>query len=633
MNIQQILIKYWGHSSFREKQEEIIESVLQGKDTLALLPTGGGKSICFQIPAMAKEGICIVVSPLIALMRDQVDNLSNKDIPALMVSSGMSRREIDITLDNAVYGKYKFLYLSPERLQTELFVERAKKMNVNLIAVDEAHCISQWGYDFRPSYLQIASLREILPKVPVIALTATATSKVIVDIQSKLLFKKLHLIQKSFERKNLAYVVQKVEDNMSKMLKILQGVSGTSIIYVSSRRRTVEIAKFLRQNEISADYYHAGVPHLDRNLKQQAWVSNKSRVIVATSAFGMGIDKPNVRSVIHLDLPDSLEAYFQEAGRAGRDGKKAYAVLLLRPNMLLELQQRVEREYPPIKSIKKVYTSICNFFQIPHGGGLDQSFDLPIKEIAERYNIDKQEFYYSCKILEKEGMIALSEAFFIPSRLHILLSNEDLYKFQVSHPKYDVFIKTLLRSYAGVFDNYVKINEKNLANRMKLGVTQLKTILKRLEELQVLSYREQSNLAQIDFTQPRWVESDIRISQQNYQERKKRAIEKMKAVMHYAESEHICRSQILLEYFGEKDRHRCGMCDVCLEMNKMELSEMEFKKIEEGIHQSLKSEAKSMNELVDELNSFRPDSISKVLDFMLDREDVETDGICFFIKK
>tara|TARA_B100001109_G_scaffold255380_1_gene258160 strand:- start:4905 stop:6821 length:1917 start_codon:yes stop_codon:yes gene_type:complete len=627
--IHQILLQYWGYSSFREKQEDIILSALEGKDTLALLPTGGGKSICFQVPALAKEGICIVISPLIALMQDQVDNLQKRGIKALAISSALSRKEIDIALDNAAYGDFKFLYVSPERLETELFQARLKKMNVNLIAVDEAHCISQWGYDFRPSYLNIAHLRELLPHAPFLALTATATPNVVEDIQEKLLFKAKHVIQKSFERKNLAYVVLHEEDQYKRMLKVISGVKGSGIVYVNRRKKCKEVTLFLSENGISADYYHAGLNHSQRNEKQEAWINNRIQVVVATNAFGMGIDKADVRFVIHLDLPESLEAYFQEAGRGGRDGKKAYAVLLMTPSMGNDLKKQIEQSFPEIKTIKKVYQCLGNFLQLPIGSGENQSFDFNIAEFAERYSMHPIEAYHSLHFLEKEGYLVLSENFSNPSRIHISVNKSDLYKFQVENPTYDSFIKGLLRSYGGLFDGFVKINEQVLAKNLKLNTQQLITKLKNLQKLELIDYEAQSSLPKITLTTPRLEQEALRISKKNYLERKQVAFKKLEAVLHYSESHNRCRSQILLSYFGENDSYRCGVCDVCLERNKLELNDLEFEEIKKQMHAIIDSEPISLTNIISQIKGYKEKQIIKVIDFLLDTGELKTDGLGF----
>ncbi|MFT6198978.1 MAG: ATP-dependent DNA helicase RecQ, partial [Vicingaceae bacterium] len=472
-SILTILKKYWGFSSFRPQQEEIIQSVLDGKDTLALLPTGGGKSICFQIPSLAKDGICLVVSPLIALMQDQVQNLKSKGIKALMIHSAMSKREIDITLDNAAYGNYKFLYLSPERLETELFQTRLKKMTVNSVAIDEAHCISQWGYDFRPAYLNVAKLKEELPGVPFIALTATATPKVVEDIQERLTFKKQNVLQESFLRSNLSYVVIKTENTMAKMLHVIDKTGGSGIVYATTRRRTKEVANVLIEHGLSADFYHAGLTAEERQRKQNDWITNQTQIIVSTNAFGMGIDKPDVRFVIHVDLPNSLEAYFQEAGRAGRDEKKAYSVLLVSPSMTGDLKQRTEAEFPEIDFIKKCYLSLSNYFQIPIHGGLDQSYTFDIKDYSKRYKLNIASAYRALHFLEKEGLLSLSENFATKSKIYILLTKQDFYKFQIANKKYDYFLKTLLRTYGGLMENYIAINETELAKNLDSNRTKV----------------------------------------------------------------------------------------------------------------------------------------------------------------
>ena len=629
--IQQLLTQYWGYSTFREKQEEIIQSVLDGNDTLALLPTGGGKSLCFQLPALANDGLCLVISPLIALIQDQVNGLKSKGIKAIGITSGMSRRELDISLDNAAYGDFKFLYVSPERLETELFQARLKKMNINLIAVDEAHCISQWGYDFRPAYLKIAELRKQLPEVPFLALTATATPKVVNDIQEKLEFKSKNVIQKSFERKNLAYVVLHDEDQIKRMLKVIDGVKGSGIIYVNTRKRTKEIAQQLLEHKVSADYYHAGLSHEERKIKQENWVNNKNRIIVSTNAFGMGIDKPNVRFVIHLDLPQSLEAYFQEAGRAGRDQQKAYAVLIMSPAMGHDLKSRIEQSFPPIKQIKTTYLAMANYLQIPNGGGENQSYAFSISDFAKRYNFNAYECYHALHFLEKEGYVALSENFSMPSRLFIRLNKEDLYKFQVANKIYDSFIKTVLRTYGGLFDDYVKINENDLAKNFETDRKKVVATLERLEELEVLNYEKQSSQPVLTFLKPRLAQESVRISNENYSDRKATALEKMNAVLHYAESKQFCRSSLLLEYFGEHGGHRCGICDVCLEQNKLDLSEQEFNAIASKLKDLLSSEKLTLTQLIEGVKEFKSKRVLKVLDFKVDVESIQTDGNYYWI--
>lgn len=624
--IHKALNKYWGYTSFREKQEEIIQSVLKGKDTLALLPTGGGKSICFQIPALVQEGLCLVVSPLIALMQDQVDQLQKKGIKALLVNSGMSKREIDIALDNVVYGDYKFLYLSPERIETDLFQARLKKMNINLIAIDEAHCISQWGYDFRPAYLNLAQLREQLPDVPMLALTATATHRVIDDIQDRLAFIEKHLIKKSFYRKNLAYVVLHEEDKEKRLLKVINGVGGSGIIYTNSRRKTKETADFLQKKGISSSFYHGGLGYKERDKIQKDWINNQIQVIVATNAFGMGIDKPDVRFVVHLDLPDSLEAYFQEAGRAGRDRRKAYGVILNSPAMKSDLKKRVEQNFPKIASIKKTYLALCNFLQIPIDSGKGQSFLFDIQSFSSRYNLSINECYHCIGFLEKEGYIALSEELKSTSKLKLVVSKENLYKFQIAHQPYEVFIKTLLRTYGGLFENYVPINEFVIAKNLNIELPALMKILKRLNNLDIIHYIEKSKLPKLTFLSSRIEQSELRISKENYQDRKKIAFEKLKKVIYYIESKDQCRSQLLLEYFEETDSPKCGLCDYCLSLKQSEISDQEFDTIKTRLQNLLRIQAHDLSGIMNEIQDYNDKKIVAVISFLLESGQIKTNG-------
>ena len=474
-----ILKQYWGYDSFRPLQDEIIESVLDGKDTLALMPTGGGKSICFQVPALCREGVCIVISPLIALMKDQVFQLQKRNIPAAAIYSGMRYKDIDRLLDNAVYGNIKLLYLSPERLVTELARERIKKMNVNLLAVDEAHCISQWGYDFRPPYLQIAEIREFIPDTPILAVTATATKEVVEDIQQKLEFKDGAVFQKSFERKNLAYVVLSEENKPQKALDILQKVKGSAVVYSRNRRGTKEVANYLRKNGINADFYHAGLSTALRTKKQEDWIQGKLKVMVSTNAFGMGIDKADVRSVVHMDLPDSLEAYFQEAGRAGRDGKKSFAVLLYNEADKKNLLWSYENSFPEIEEVKRVYAALGSYLQLAIGSGLGGSFDFEIERFVKNFRFDLLKTYSCLKILEQSGYIVLSDAVFIPSTIKIRVNKEVLYDYQLKNRSLDIIIKTILRTYHGALSHHTKIDESQLARFLKITRVQLSQGLKK----------------------------------------------------------------------------------------------------------------------------------------------------------
>ena len=498
MHPKEVLKKYWDYDSFRPLQEEIIAAVLEGRDTLALLPTGGGKSLCFQVPALCKEGICLVVSPLIALMKDQVKNLVNNGIRATAIYTGMHPKEIDRILDNCVHGKIDFLYLSPERLSSPLALERIKRMNVGLIAIDEAHCISQWGYDFRPAYLNIAEIRNELPKTPLIALTATATKPVVADIQEKLLFRKhSKVFQKSYLRDNLAYVVIHVEAKQQKMLDILQKVTGSALVYVRNRRAARDTAWFLHHNGISADYYHAGRSGDIRAQVQDNWIENKVRVIVATNAFGMGIDKPDVRLVIHLSLPDSLEAYFQEAGRAGRDGSKSFAVLLFNASDPLKLEELYQKTYPSLKEIKRTYQALGSHFQLAIGSGLGLTFDFNISDFVRTYQLDPYRAIQAIKILMKEQLIHLSESFFSPSRLQITASKETLYDYLLRNKKMETLLKVILRSYQGSFNHPVRIKEHQLATFLSISKTDLVQMLSRLHRDDIIEYIPQKDSPQL----------------------------------------------------------------------------------------------------------------------------------------
>lgn len=564
MTIQEILQHYWKHDKFRPLQEEIIQSVLLGRDTLALLPTGGGKSVCFQVPALAKDGICLVISPLIALMKDQVENLVAKGIEAVSIVSGMSKREVDIALDNCIYGNVKFLYLSPERLLSELVQERVSYMKVNLIAVDEAHCISQWGYDFRPPYLHIADLRQIHPHVPVLALTATATADVREDIQDKLLFKQRNVFTKSFERKNISYVVQHQENKMQRMLDVVRGVKGSGIVYVRSRKETFDIAQVLNQNGYSADYYHAGLEAEQRSKKQENWKANQTRIMVATNAFGMGIDKPDVRFVIHKDLPESLEAYYQEAGRAGRDEQKAYAVLLYNQADRFKLERKFELNFPTVDEIKKVYHNLGSYYQLAYGAGAGVSFDLDLGSFCAKYQLDAIKTLNSLKFLERNDYVSFTESVFLPSRFRFLVMNEELYHFQIQNMGWDPFIKTLLRSYGGSFENYVSIREFDLATRMNTSVQQVIEGLNQLQQMGLLNYLPQTDKPQVTFLNARLDIKEVTIDKRYIEQRKQIFKQKMDAVFHYAEAR-FCRSCMLLSYFDEPDARKCGVCDICLE--------------------------------------------------------------------
>ncbi|WP_319227080.1 ATP-dependent DNA helicase RecQ [Draconibacterium orientale] len=586
-DFRQILTRYWGYPEFRPLQLEIIESVAAGKDTLGLMPTGGGKSITFQVYSLAHEGICVVVTPLIALMKDQVENLNRKGIKALAVHSGMSAREIKLTLDNAVWGNYKFLYVSPERLNSERFVERLEQMKVNLLTVDEAHCISQWGYDFRPSYLSIIKVRELLPKVKILALTATATPKVADDIQDKLGFKEKNLLKMSFHRENLSYLVRHVENKTGYLLNTLKKSKGSGVVYVRSRKATREIAEELRQNGISANYYHAGLGNFVRSARQDDWLSGRTRVIVATNAFGMGIDKANVRFVIHIDAPDSLEAYYQEAGRAGRDGKKSAAVLLYNNADTTKLKKHISTSFPEIDNIKRIYDSLCNYFQIAVGYGKGQVREFSLQGFAQAYKFQQAMVYNSLKILQRQEYLEFTEQVDSPSRVCFTVSRDELYKFQVANAKLDDFIKLLLRSYTGLFTGYVSVDEELLSKRSGLNRDQVYNYLKHLRQSKVIDYVPKSQTPFIYFTKERVHIDRIKISKENYDLRKKDYTEKIESVIHYATDSATCRSQILLSYFGETDTAACGTCDICKAKEALALSDYEFGTVSKRVQKLL----------------------------------------------
>lgn len=602
-HIHDILKTYWGYDSFRPLQEDIISAVLQKQDTLALLPTGGGKSVCFQVPALAMDGICIVISPLIALMKDQVEQLQKRHIPAVALYSGLTRREIDITLDNCVFGQYKFLYISPERIQTELFIERVKRMKVGLLAVDEAHCISQWGYDFRPPYLEIVKLREILPDVPVIALTATATKEVRKDIIDKLAFRKPQVFQKSFARENLSYSAFKEENKEKKLYTILQRVPGSAVVYVRSRKRTQKLAEWLTQSGISADFYHAGLSNQQRSQKQDAWITNHTRVMVATNAFGMGIDKPDVRTVIHMDLPDTLEAYYQEAGRAGRDEKKAYAVALYHQSDITDLQERVERAYPPIEFIRRTYQSLANYYQIAVGSGYLSSYDFELDTFADTYKLPPSDTYYALKRLEDEGFIQFNESFYSPSKVYFQIDKKQLYEFQVANAGFDVLIKMLLRMYGGeVFTSFMVISEYAVARQLHIQVADVERMLTALHGYNILIYDKQKDKPQITFTTVRFNAVDMPLQTRHLQIRKQQELDKVQAVITYVTHQNRCRTLLLLEYFDEISDKECGVCDVCLEKKKQKDYSDYFHQNRQKILQLLTGKEISLQQLVYAIN-------------------------------
>ncbi|MEM1322035.1 MAG: ATP-dependent DNA helicase RecQ [Bacteroidota bacterium] len=612
-----VLKQYWGYDAFRPLQEDIIQATLDGQDSLALMPTGGGKSICFQVPALCQEGICIVVSPLIALMKDQVQNLMQRDIPAVAIYSGMRFRDIDRTLDNCVYGNYKFLYLSPERLTTDIVRERLQRMNVNLLAVDEAHCISQWGYDFRPPYLEIANIRELLPKVSVLALTATATPEVVKDIQDKLAFTQPQVFQKSFSRSNLSYSVLKEENKAKKLLQIIRNVKGSGIIYVRSRNRSKELAEFLQRQGFTASYYHAGLNSEQRSKRQEAWMKDKVRIMVSTNAFGMGIDKPDVRLVVHIDLPDSLEAYFQEAGRAGRDGAKAYAVMLYNDSDRQSLERKFEASFPPMETIRKTYQALGHYCQLATGGGEGQSFNFDITDFARTYQLDTMSCYHSLRILEQAGWIVLTDAIYIPSSLMVKVSKEKLYDYQLRHRKFDLILKTILRNYQGAFQNYVKIRESQLARFLKMPRQELSNALRILQQDGIINYKPQKDDPQLIFLHERIPSENLTIDMAMYDFRKNRQMLRIRSSIAYVEDV-ICRSRQLLSYFGETAAENCGICDVCLGRTRAEISTEEFERLKGKIRRLLKDGPLKVEEIIDSFSPKRSEQVLKALEYLID---------------
>lgn len=629
--IQEILLKYWGHSRFRPLQSEIIQSVLEGHDTLALLPTGGGKSVCFQVPALYRDGICVVISPLISLMKDQVENLRKKNIKAAAVVSGMSRTEIDVTFDNCIYGNFKFLYLSPERLLTDIALIRLRQMKINLIAVDEAHCISQWGYDFRPSYLHIADLRKEFPEVPVMALTATATPQVRDDIMQKLNFSNGKVFVKSFERGNLSYLVYHNADKLNKAVNILRGVGGCAIVYVRSRRRTKDVSDYLLANGIKANYYHAGLDQSERTKRQMEWMQNKTQVMVATNAFGMGIDKPDVRTVIHLDLPESPEAYYQEAGRAGRDEKAAYAVLLYQTADRLDLEQIFERTFPDIKFIRIVYNALGNFCKVALSSGKGISFDFDIAAFASNFNLNPLLTHHALRILAEAEYISLSEAVFIPARLKFMVDNTDLYNFQVQNPEADKIIKMILRSYGGIFDQYVKISESDLAKRLNVDVSFVHRQLAYFSKCGILDYQPQTDKPQLTFLIPRLRAEDVLPDLKLLEFRKKRFKERVSAMLNYAENNAACRSMMLLDYFGEKVTTRCGNCDYCRNRNKLELNDLEFERIRQIIKEWVNAGKITYSDINNKFPASQQRNYLHALQWLMDTEVIMFDEKQFLI--
>ncbi len=561
--------QYWHYDNFRLLQAEIIESIGTGNDTLALMPTGGGKSLCFQVPTMAMEGLCLVITPLIALMKDQVENLHTRDIFAEAIYTGLTHKEIMDILDKCQFGNRKFLYVSPERLESKDFRQRLVQLPICLIAVDEAHCISQWGYDFRPAYLKIADIRKSLPDIPVLALTATATPQVVEDIQNRLLFRRHNVLQKSFERKNLHYVVRTTDDKLSQLVHILQRVGGSSIVYVRNRQKAKDIADYLSHENISATYYHAGLTHQEKTLRQQAWKTGQARVMVATNAFGMGIDKPDVRTVIHLDLPDTLEAYFQEAGRAGRDEQTAYAVLLYNKTDKTKAAKRIQDNYPPPDFIKKVYEAVGNWLEVGIGSGLNHTFVFPF----EKFCIDRQlpflPTFSAIQLLQQAGFLNYIEETETQPRVQFLMTREQLYSMAICKEQ-DELVNILLRTYTGIFSEFVYINDNRIAEQLSTNTHEVNRILVELAHEHIIQYIPRRKTPYISYPLERQELRYVTIPQNIYEERRKLYKQRIEAMVEYAEQEQFCRSQLLLSYFGQTDSLPCGQCDVCLKKKRQQ---------------------------------------------------------------
>ena len=616
-DIHSILQSNWGYTSFRPMQEDIIQSVLNGKDTLAIMPTGGGKSICFQVPALASKGICLVITPLIALMKDQVQNLKEKGIFALSIHSGMPFAEVRKTLDNALYGNYKFLYVSPERLETVFFKDYLPALPINLIAVDEAHCISQWGYDFRPAYLNIAAIREEKPGVPVLALTASATKTVQEDICDKLLFKEKQIFQQSYERPNLSYSVFNTDVKINKILQIIQKVPGSGIVYCRSRKRTKEIAELLQLHHISADYYHAGLSHDDRNEKQENWLKNKTRIMVCTNAFGMGIDKPDVRTVVHADIPDCLESYYQEAGRAGRDGQKSYAVLLYTNQNMEDLQKQPDIRFPSFEDIKHIYQCLVNYLQLPAGSGGDIFFDFDMEEFTKLFKLNILSATYAIKALEQEGIIEYNEQLFIPSTVVFCCGKETLQQAEKDYPALTPCIKYLLRSYGGIFDIAVPVSEKQIATSLKKDSSEIKNILLQLRSKGLIQYEPQKDKPQLRFLSNRVITDNLTINTVNYQKRKSVLIKQTAAIIGYAKNIQTCHAQIIANYFNDHNAKPCGICDNCIQKKKTMLSNDAFSLWQANITGALMQGPLTINELMQQLRITDEKAIWKIIEHLL----------------
>ena len=617
---RKILKDYWGYDNFRGIQEDIIRSIGSGRDTLGLMPTGGGKSITFQVPAMAKDGLCIVITPLIALMKDQVRNLRDRGIKAVAIYSGMTREEIIIALENCIFGNYKFLYISPERLDTEIFRIKLRSMKVSMITVDESHCISQWGYDFRPAYLKISEIRNLLPDVPVLALTATATPEVVNDIQQRLAFKEENVFRMSFERKNLAYIVRRTESKQEELLHILKHVQGSAIVYAHNRKRTKEYAQLLNEKGITATFYHAGLNNETKDQRQKSWVKGETRVMVATNAFGMGIDKPDVRLVVHVDIPDSPEAYFQEAGRGGRDGEKAYAVLLYARNDKATLKKRISDTFPEKDYIRTVYEHLNYYYQMAMGDGLGCTREFNIDEFCRNFKHFPIQVDSALKILTRAGYLEYTDEQDNNSRLIFTLTKEELYRIHETSPETEKLINVILRSYTGVFTEYAYINEETLSMRTGMTRQQVYDTLISLTRRHILHYIPGKKTPYIIYTRERQEADRLIFTKEVYEDRKESFIRRIEAMTEYAETEDKCRSRMLLLYFGEKNEHNCGQCDVCLSSHSSGIKQGVFDEISRAIEETLKEKDMTTSALMEKLESYDKENVTKVLSYLLAEE-------------
>ncbi|OJV38699.1 MAG: recombinase RecQ [Bacteroidales bacterium 36-12] len=618
-----ILKQYWGYDDFRPLQGNIIKSVASGKDTLGLMPTGGGKSLTFQVPTMVMEGVCIVVTPLIALMKDQVENLKKRNIPAAAIYSGMSKDDILLTLENTVFEAYKFLYVSPERLSTSIFIEKIKQTKVCMIAVDESHCISQWGYDFRPSYLKIADIREIIPDAPILALTATATLEVVDDIQDKLHFKEKNVFRKSFLRTNLAYIVRTTENKDNQLLNILNKVQGTSVVYVRNRKKTKEVADFLNQNGVVAEHFHAGLKNETKDARQQRWKNDETRVIVSTNAFGMGIDKPEVRTVVHLDLPDSLEAYFQEAGRAGRDEKKAYAVVLFNNSDIAKMRKRVADTFPEKDMVRKVYKALGDYYEIAEGYGLDAVFPFDLADFCSKFKLPMLVAYNSLKILQQAGYLELTDEQDNSSRVLVIVNKDDLYNIKFTADQ-DKMLHVLLRSYTGLFTDYAYISEEIIAGRLNWNKDKVYDVLMELSKERVIQFIPRKKIPFVTYIHEREDPQRLNLGKEAYDNRKERYINRAKSVLDYVKEQNVCRSQVLLAYFGETNNKPCGQCDICLKQKEQQATEADFDKIRLAVLELLSSKTLSIEEIISQL-PLKEAKIIQVVRFLIDQKILTQD--------